>query len=679
MSLLHSSILATSNYRRSRSHSRSHNLLRLAIPSLLLPLVLAGASFLLACEDTAAKATTANSAAASANATTTNTTNTGAANAMSANGTTDTAGTIAAADSDLKVSLFFLNYSLDPKDYFNGWILVRVGAGETLLRLNDQGQVQPALARDFQLLSPLSYQLTLHEGVKFSDGSALTAHDVKLNLERVMALNPRTVDYFSLDHIEVINDHKLVIHTTKPVPELFTNLCEPLFSIIKLPAAALPAADGTWPQFKLSDLVTTGPYKVTNFVPNEKIEVAPNPFYHGLNASARTANSANTAANSANTANAAHASNATTTEATTHDTNATASGTDSRYSHISYFYMPDAQNRIMALQAGEVDLIPTVDYANLALFADQSRYQVLKRISPRTNVVYINHANPLLAVAPIRQAISLAVNREHITTLIGGQAAAQLIAPAFVNAKASHMAHPQPTFDLMQAQKLLDEAGIVDSNNNGTRDYHGQELSFKYYLKADHGSADSSLIAQSIQQDLKPLQIDLQLIPSENLAAVVAAGTFDFYSANDSTAPTGEPYYFLASRFSTKGAANYGHYHNQQVDDLLGQMQQSFTREQRLDLTQQILDLLSQDQAALFINHIEINEVATTKLHNLHLYSFDYYFIDDQVSPIANTSSAPATAPAAAPAAAEAAASDNSANSTAITATADSAEANTAQ
>lgn len=108
------------------------------------------------------------------------------------------------ADQDLKVSLFFLNYSLDPKDYFNGWILVRVGAGETLMRLNDQGQVQPWLARDFKVLSPTSYQLTLQEGLKFSDGSTVTATDVQQNLERVMDLNPRTKQYFSLDHIEVI-------------------------------------------------------------------------------------------------------------------------------------------------------------------------------------------------------------------------------------------------------------------------------------------------------------------------------------------------------------------------------------------------------------------------------------------------------------------------------------------
>lgn len=573
--------------------SNSYKLRIKATTTLLFTLILSVASFLTACDDTNTSKAQATNTTASANTV----------------GRDNTTPSIATADTDLKVSLFFLNYSLDPKDYFNGWILVRIGAGETLLRLDDQGRIQPALARDFKILSPLSYQLTLRDGVKFSDGSALTADDVKLNLERVMALNPRTIDYFRLDHIEVNNDHELIIHTTKPVPELFANLCEPLFSIIKLPAEALKAADGTWPQFTVNNLVTTGPYKITNFVPNEKIEVVPNPFYHKFTAKSNTGTS----------------------------------NIESRYSHISYFYMPDAQNRIMALQAGEIDLISTVDYANLNLFADKSRYQVLKRISPRTNVVYINHANPLLAVLPIRQAISLAVNREYITTIIGGQPATQLIAPEFVNAHTINLESSKLNHNLAQAQKLLDDAGIVDSNNNGTRDYHGQELSFKYYLKADHGSADSSLIAQSIQQDLKPLKIELQLIPSENLAAVVSDGSFDFYSANDSTAPTGDPYYFLKSRFSTTGDANYGHYKNQHVDDLLGQMQQSFIREQRLDLIQQILDILNQDQAALFINHIEINEVATHKLHNLHLYSFDYYLIDDQISPLADTNTSDAT------------------------------------
>ena len=517
------------------------------------------------------------------------------------------------ADQDLKVSLFFLNYSLDPKDYFNGWILVRVGAGETLLRLNDQGQVQPWLARDFKVLSPTSYQLTLQEGLKFSDGSTVTATDVQQNLERVMDLNPCTKQYFSLDHIEVISPVQLVIHTKEPVPDLFANLCEPLFSIVKLPPEALPQAQAqdqaqvaqeaqsTWPNFTLEQPITTGPYHVSAFVPNERIEVEPNPYYRS------------------------------------------AKEPDQRYAKISYLYMPDAQSRVMALQAGEVDLIPTVDYANLSLFAAPQQYHVLNRISPRTNVVYLNHSNPLLAQRPVRQAMSLAINREQIVSLIGGQKAGSLIAPNFVGGQSFTL-----DYNLAQAQSLLDQAGIVDSNGNGTRDLDGQELSFKYYIKADHGSADSSLIAQSLQQDLKQLQIELQLIPSENLAAVVAAGDFDLYSANDSTLPTGDPFYFLATRFGTAGDANYGHYRNSQIDALLKNMQQSFEHKERLALTGQILNELNEDTAALFINHIDINEVARADVHNLHLYSFDYYFIDDQISAhassIAPTAEAESTA-----------------------------------
>lgn len=515
--------------------------------------------------------------------------------------TTTLASAQAGSAAELKVGIFFLEYSLDPKDFFNGWVLVRVGAGETLLRLDDNGDIKPWLAQDFKMLSPTSYELTLREGVRFSDGTELSAEHVQESLERVMAINPRAPQYFSLDHIEVVAPHRLIIHTQRPEPALFANLCEPLFSIVKLPNEAKPqeavdsaeGADKIWPNTTLSLPITTGPYQVRAFKPNESVEVVRNEHYHEASAS------------------------------------------DSRYSVIKYFYIPDAQSRVMALQAGELDLIPTVDYATLPLFTDEERYQILSRISPRTNVVYLNHHNELLSLYSVRHAISLAINREAITKLIGGRAASHLIAPEFVGATASSSPETSaPSHDAKQAAavELLDEAGIVDSNGNGTRDYEGHELSFKYIIKADHGSADSLLIAQSIQQDLEPLGIGLELQQSENLAAVVAAGDFDFFSANDSTVPTGDPYYFLATRFGTNGDANYGHYHNATVDNLLRAMQNSFERDQRLELSRAILDELTEDEAALFINHIDINEVASAKLQDLHLYSFDYYFIDDQVT-----------------------------------------------
>lgn len=522
----------------------------------------------------------------------------------------------AAADSSaqsLKVSLFFLNYSLDPKDYFNAWILIRAGVGESLLRLSDTGEVLPHLAESFSVDSPTAYTIKLKSGLTFSDGTPVTARDAKLSIERVMALNPRGRQYFALDHIDLstTDELTLTIHTKEPVPELFYNLCEPLFTVLKLPENALPDASSptVWPDVTLQLPVGTGPYKVTAFVPNESIHVERNEHYYAK------------------------------------------SQANSSIEAIDYLYMVDEQSRVMALQAGEVDLIPTVNQASLPLFADSSKYQVLRRISPRTNVVYINHQNPLLAHDAVRTAMNLALNREQIVALIGGEKANSLIAPAFVgrpssgagtgagagsgtgagaNAAAVDWQSLAP-YSLPQAAQVLDAAGLVDSNDNGTRDINGTELSFNYYLKADHGSADSSLIAQSMQQDFAKIGIELKLFPAENLASIMASGTFDFFSANDSTVPTGDPYYFLYTRFHTKGEANYGHYSNATVDSLLEQMQQSFEVAKRQELTYKVLVELQKDSAALFVNHIEINEVASTRLQDLHLYSFDYYFIDDKV------------------------------------------------
>ncbi len=488
----------------------------------------------------------------------------------------------------LKAGIFYLEGSLDPKNMFDAWVLVRVGAGETLLRLSDNGALEPWLCQDYEVIDPLNYRITLRPNLTFSDGTALTALDVKNNLERVMALNPRAPQYFKLDHITVESATELTITTQEPVPELFYNLCEPLFALIKLPEDALPSTDdAAWPDVTIVHPITTGPYQVTAFTPNQSVTVRANPHYR---------------------------------KNTSHP------GNSGLIPQLEFLYLPEEQSRSLALQSGQVDLIATVNFATLPLFVDNPDYVVKRRISPRTNVVYINHDNQLLAQDQIRRALDLAINREQIVSLIGGMPAASLIAPSFVHGFA-----PGNPYLIAQAKQILDDAGIVDHNGDGTRDFQGQELSFDYYFKADHGSADSALIAQCLQQDFAALGVKLNLFPAENLPAIMASGDFDFFSANDSTLPTGDPYVFMHSRFHSAGDANFGHYHSPKLEQLLSTMAQTFDPEKRHQLTQALLTELKSDVAAFFINHIEINEVASSKLNHLHLYSFDNYFIDDQV------------------------------------------------
>ena len=59
---------------------------------------------------------------------------------------------------------------------------------EGLTRIEEDGSVGPALARDWDVSADgLSYRFHLRAGVRFHDGSALTAEDVRFSLERARA------------------------------------------------------------------------------------------------------------------------------------------------------------------------------------------------------------------------------------------------------------------------------------------------------------------------------------------------------------------------------------------------------------------------------------------------------------------------------------------------------------
>ena len=54
-------------------------------------------------------------------------------------------------------------------------------------------------------------------------------------------------------------------------------------------------------------------------------------------------------------------------------------------------------------------------------------------------------------------------------------------------------------------------------------------------------SADANIIAQSMQSEAKKIGIKIKLNQVENVNDIKAAGTFDLCSANNSSAPTGDP------------------------------------------------------------------------------------------------------------------------------------------
>ena len=90
---------------------------------------------------------------------------------------------------------------LNPHDNYSGWSALRYGVGETLFKYNDNMEVEPWLATDYEFVDDTTVKITLRDGVKFSSGRAMDAEAVKECLEDLIAGHVRAPSDVKVDHI----------------------------------------------------------------------------------------------------------------------------------------------------------------------------------------------------------------------------------------------------------------------------------------------------------------------------------------------------------------------------------------------------------------------------------------------------------------------------------------------
>ena len=119
--------------------------------------------------------------------------------------------------------------------------------------------------------------LPLRHGVKWHDGKPFTAQDVKCTWDLLMdtaseklRVNPRKASYRNLDRVTTNGDYEITFHLKRPQPA-FPMLLADGFSAI-YPCHVPPREMRQHP-------IGTGPFKVVEFKPNERITVSRNPDY----------------------------------------------------------------------------------------------------------------------------------------------------------------------------------------------------------------------------------------------------------------------------------------------------------------------------------------------------------------------------------------------------------------
>ena len=302
------------------------------------------------------------------------------------------------------------------------------------LTLTDRtGRLVPGLASSWRSIDPLTWEFKLRPGVKFHDGSDLTADDVVFSIERPKTLqgSPASFASFVRPVVEATAVDKGTVRVRTAVPHVLVPY--DLNSIQIVSRKATTAGGGTADFDSGRSAVGTGPFRLVSFKRGDRIELARNDAWWGAKPA---------------------------------------------WDKVVFRMVANDAARIAALLSGDVDAIENVPTADVAKIAADARFKVDRQTSWRTLFWHLDQyrdvtpfatdrAGKPLAKNPfrdvrVRLAISKAINRDAIVSrVMEGLAvpASNLVAPGIFG---HNPALKVEAYDPAAAKKLLTEAGYPD-------------------------------------------------------------------------------------------------------------------------------------------------------------------------------------------------------------------------
>ena len=169
----------------------------------------------------------------------------------------------------------------DPASAFSLEVLALANIYEPLVYYspsNGEDPIRPALAKEWSVSDDgLVWTFLLRDGVRFHDGTELTAEAAKLSLERTISLGKGGAYIWSaVDSIHAPDRLTLEIHTTYPAPiDLIAS--SQYAAYIYSPQAAENGSE--W--FNTGKAAGTGPYRFKQWVRNQQIVLEKNSDYWG--------------------------------------------------------------------------------------------------------------------------------------------------------------------------------------------------------------------------------------------------------------------------------------------------------------------------------------------------------------------------------------------------------------
>ncbi len=273
----------------------------------------------------------------------------------------------------------------------------------------ETGEIIPALAESWEMVSPTEFSFKLREGVTFHDGSAFTAEDVKFTYEKAKESNGSKAKVASLAEVIIEGDYEIKCVLNKTNMDFLDLLTDTSLSILSKSAFETLGEEEGIKQ-------GTGPYMYKEWNQGSYLDLVANPNY--WNGAPATPN-------------------------------------------IRVQYISETASRLIAVQTGELDFCQDPPQAELENIKADSSLQLITYPGATVDFIAFNLNQSPMDNPLVRKAIAYALNRDDLVegVFLGNATPLNNI---MHSSNAYYSEIEGTNYDPDKAMELLAEAGYAD-------------------------------------------------------------------------------------------------------------------------------------------------------------------------------------------------------------------------
>jgi peptide/nickel transport system substrate-binding protein len=411
----------------------------------------------------------------------------------------------------------------------------------------DNKEIIGDLAKNFYFKDDTTLIFKLRHNVKWHDGKPFSAKDVLFTYKTLVSdklVSPYASEFRFVKDVKILDNYTVEVDYKKPY---FKALETWMMGI--LPEHILKDEQNMMNSKFNTHPIGTGPYRLTQLEFSKNIELSANDAYFEGRP---------------------------------------------KIDKIVFHVMADPMTRLLMLKKGQLDI---GDIEPLVLERQLKKdffkkFKIYEKISLSYTYLGFNLRKKKFADPRVREALSLAINREELVNILFFKHAKICRGPFLPGSSAYNPNVKAPKQNIRRAKELLREAG------------YDAKHPFVFEIATSNSSSIRPYAAEILQHQFKQAGVVVKLRIMEwqaFLNMVVFPHDFDTVLLGWGLSPTPDPYMFWHSKSDKKGGFNLVGYHNKRVDKLIEESQTVIDKEKLSKMWQEIFSLIVNDNPYLFL------------------------------------------------------------------------------